>query len=188
MKKILLTGFRPFKKEEINPSEIIAKNIHGGNIGGKKVISQVLPTTEECGKIMEREIESIDPGYILSLGLAAGRNQIMPERVAVNVTPEKEDEKIFENGADAYFSLLPLNTIIKELHKNKIPARISNSAGTYFCNYIMYYTLHHVRNRGSVKAGFIHIPYVPEQVLDRDKPSMSLKMIERAIEIVIRSL
>ena len=187
MEKLLLTGFEPFGKEKINPSEIIVKKMHGRNIGGKKVISQVLPVNFSCGEIIRKEIENVAPKYILSLGLAGGRNQICLERIAINLSPE--NKKIFVDGADAYFSHLPLESILEELHKNNIPARISNSAGTYFCNYVMYYTLHYLKYRDlSIKAGFVHLPYIPEQVLDRDLPSMSLKTMEKAVEIVIRSI
>ncbi len=190
MKKVLLTGFESFRKEKINPSGIVAKKMHGKNIGGKKIISCVLPVTFDCGRIVHREIDDINPGYIISLGLACGRNQINLERVATNIFSEnKKTKKIFEDGPDAYFSLLPLENILKELHKNNIPARISNFAGIYFCNYIMYYTLHYLRYKSStIKAGFIHLPYIPEQVLDRDLPSMSLEMIKKGIEIVIRGI
>jgi len=187
MEKVLLTGFESFGKEKINPSGIVAKKMHGRNIGGRKIISHVLPVTYDCGKIIHREIDDIDPHYIVSLGLACKRNQITLERVAINMA--LENKKIFEDGPDAYFSLLPLGNILEELHKNNIPARISNFAGTYICNYIMYYTLHYLRyNNLDIKAGFIHLPYIPEQVLDRDLPSMSLETIEKGIEIAIRAL
>jgi len=187
MEKVLLTGFEPFGKEKIKPSGIIAKKVHGKNIGGKKVISCVLPVTFDCGKVICREIDNIDPQHILSLGLAGGRNQINLERVAINI--KSENKKIFEDGPDAYFSLLPLDNIMEELHKNNIPARISNFAGTYICNYVMYYTLHYLNyNNLNIKAGFIHLPYIPEQVLDRDLPSMNFETIEKSIEIAIRAL
>jgi pyroglutamyl-peptidase len=190
MEKLLLTGFEPFKKETINPSGILAKKMHGKNIGGKKVISSVFPVTFACGETIAQEIEDIDPVYVIGLGLASGRPQINLERIAVNIFSEgTTTKKIVADGPDAYFSLLPLEDILGELHKNKVPARISHSAGTYFCNYLLYRTLHHGAYRETpLKAGFIHLPCIPEQVLKRNLPSMSLAMMEEAVEIAIRKV
>ena len=38
----------------------------------------------------------------------------------------------------------------------------------------------------NIKAGFIHVPYIPEQVLEKPQPSMGLEMIRRALEIAIK--
>ncbi len=187
MNRVLLTGFEPFKEEEINPSQIVARKMHGRNIGGKKVISSILTVDETCAEKIQREITNVDPSHIVNLGLASGRSGICLEKVAINVMPEKKTEKIVEDGPDAYFSRLPVQRILKELHENNIPSRISYSAGTYFCNYIMYYTLHCTRDIPT-KSGFIHIPYTPKQVVTKDKPSMELEMIEKGVEIAVRCL
>ena len=45
-----------------------------------------------------------------------------------------------------------------------VPAAVSYTAGTYVCNHVMYTVLHEVEtNYPKMKAGFIHVPFLPEQ-------------------------
>ncbi|EGD50083.1 peptidase C15 pyroglutamyl peptidase I [Thermoanaerobacter ethanolicus JW 200] len=56
------------------------------------------------------------------------------------------------------------------------------------CNHLMYGILNYVHNnRLNIKAGFIHIPYLPVQVLNKPyTPSMSLGDMVKAIETAIK--
>jgi pyroglutamyl-peptidase len=58
-----------------------------------------------------------------------------------------------------------------------IPADISDVAGTFCCNHLMYGILHHIAlNDLPIRAGWIHLPHLPEVAALEDNlgaPSMS---------------
>ncbi len=134
----------------------------------------------------------------MHLGLAAERAQIALERVALNVmdysTPDNEDyqpvdEPCVPGGPAAYFSTLPLREIVSALHHEAIPAYLSNTAGTYVCNYTMYSTLHAIHARAlGTRAGLIHLPLLPSMI-DRGRsaePSMDFAVMLRGVEAALR--
>ncbi|USG99488.1 pyroglutamyl-peptidase I [Thermococcus argininiproducens] len=194
--RVLITGFEPFGGEKINPSWEAVKDLPE-KIDGVKILKKELPVSfkgikEKLPQILNKTM----PDIVILTGQAAGRANITIERVAINIMESKkedndgykpEDEPIFKEAPAAYFSTLPIKRIVKSLRNNKIPAAISNSAGTYVCNTAMYVALHHIAiNNLNIKAGFIHVPYIPEQVLEKPQPSMSLEMIRKALEITIK--
>ncbi|WP_175059339.1 pyroglutamyl-peptidase I [Thermococcus sp. 2319x1] len=194
--KVLVTGFEPFGGEKINPSWEAVKGLPE-KIENAEIIKHQLPVSfrgvkEKLLKI----IEDVKPDVVILTGQAGGRVNITVERVAINVMDARmednegykpEDEPIFEDAPAAYFATIPVKRIVKALRENKIPSMVSNSAGTYVCNTAMYTALHYIAVNGlEAKAGFIHVPYIPEQVLEKPQPSMSLEMIRKAIEIAIR--
>ena len=199
MKKILITGFEPFGGEKINPALEVIKLLPN-IISGNEVKVLEIPTIwkESIDKI-ETEIKKFKPDFILSIGQAGGRTDISIERVAINIDDfrikdnagnQPIDEKIFEDGENAYFSTLPIKAIQKSIMENKIPASISNTAGTFVCNHVFYGVRYLTEKRyKNIKSGFIHIPYLPEQVIDKaDTGSMSLDIILKGIEIAIQTI
>ncbi|RLG42640.1 MAG: pyroglutamyl-peptidase I, partial [Thermoproteota archaeon] len=139
----------------------------------------------------------VKPDIIINTGLAASRLVISIERVAVNIidarTPDNDglrpiDEPIDPEGPFAYPSTLPTRRILERLKSSGIPARLSYSAGTYLCNFVMYLSLRTVDKMGMrTLAGFIHVPYTPDLAAKKEKPapSMSLDLIRRAVEIAL---
>lgn len=195
--KILLTAFDPFANEKINPTLEVLKKLED-NILNAQIIKLELPTVFGISsKILEEKIKEVKPDVILSLGQAGGRSKITVERVAINVDDasikdnagEKPiDQKIRNDGENAYFSTLPIKAIVEEIKKAGIPAEISNTAGTFVCNHIMYEGLYLAEKYGNIKAGFIHIPFLPEQVIDKDMPSMNISDIKKSLEIAIATI
>lgn len=196
--KILLTAFDPFANEKINPTLEVLKKLEV-NILNAQIIKLELPTVFGISsKILEEKIKEVKPDVILSLGQAGGRSKITVERVAINVDDasikdnagEKPiDQKIRIDGKNAYFSTLPIKAIVEEIKKAAIPAEISNTAGTFVCNHIMYEDLYFAEKYGNIKAGFIHIPFLPEQVIDKkDMPSMNINDIKKALEIATATI
>lgn len=194
--KVLVTGFEPFGGETINPSWEAVKELPD-KIENAEIIKHQLPVTFKGVKEkLPKIIDEIEPNVVILTGQAGGRVNITVERVAINVMDARmednegykpEDEPIFEDAPAAYFATIPVKRIVNALRENKIPAMVSNSAGTYVCNTAMYTALHHIAIKGlDTKAGFIHVPYIPEQVLEKPQPSMSIEMIRKAIEIAIK--
>lgn len=195
--KILVTGFDAFNGEKINPASLIIDKLRK-EVSGHKIEKLLLPTSfYKAGEILEKEIDKLRPDIIISLGQAGGRSEITVERVAINIADASIsdndgnmpiDEKIKKDGENAYFSTLPIKAIVENLKKEEISASVSNSAGTYVCNYVMYTDLYLSKKYEGMTAGFIHVPYLPAQVLDkRGVASMSLENMVRAVETIIKT-
>lgn len=198
MKKLLLTGFEPFLEFPINPTTEIATSLNGEIIGNYQVIGEVLTVDfNQSGQQLIELIQKHDPDAVVSLGLAVGRNSITPERIAINCNDGPVDnkghkpngERIIEDGPDAYFSKLPLYKMIETLENNGYPAKISNTAGTYLCNNVMYHGLHYFSQKGMHRpSGFIHIPASHALAVKKNMPSWSQRDLSEAIKLAITCL
>lgn len=197
--KILVTGFDPFGGEPINPAIETVKRLPD-KILDCEIIKLEIPTVAKKSivKIEEAIIEH-NPDVILSIGQAGGRHDISVERIGINIDDfrikDNEgnqiiDEPVFEDGENAYFSTLPVKAIVENIQKNKIPSSISYTAGTFVCNHVLYGVRYLIEKKyNGKKSGFIHIPFLPEQVIDkRNMPSMDINTIVKAIEIAIETI
>jgi pyroglutamyl-peptidase len=198
MKKLLLTAFEPFGGESINPSVEAARAIRGVHFEGAQVETLVLPVVRFDAEAAALErIRTSKPDIVIMLGQAANRARVTPERVAINVDdfpiPDNDGnlppcEPIVEDGPVGYFSTLSIQSIVAELKTRRIPAAISNSAGTYLCNRLFYRVMHCIATEDlRIQAGFIHVPYLHEQILDKtlESPSMSRDTILEAVHVAI---
>ena len=196
--KILVTGFDPFGGEPTNPAIESVKRIDD-NIEGAEIIKLEIPTVfHKAADVVEEKIKEVKPDVVLSIGQAGGRYGITVERVAINQDDARiEDNEgkqpidvaIREDGAPAYFSTLPIKAMVEEIKKENLPASVSNTAGTFVCNHIMYQDLYLAEKYGNIKAGFIHVPYLTEQVVDKkDTASMSLEDIVKGLNAAIRAI
>lgn len=197
--KLLVTGFDPFGEEKINPSIETVKRLPG-EIAGAKIIKLEIPTV--CGRsveVIEEAITRYDPDVILSIGQAGGRADISVERIGINVDdfriPDNEggkrtDEPIDPQGPDAYFVKVPVKAMVERIRERNIPASVSNTAGTFVCNHVIYGVCRLIDIKYPGKcSGFIHIPYLPQQVLDkRNTPSMSQELMVGAVTAAIEAI
>ncbi|SDN79475.1 pyroglutamyl-peptidase [Psychrobacillus sp. OK028] len=199
MKKLLLTGFEPFLSFTVNPTMKIVEELNRTTIGEYEVMSRVLSVDfAQAGAHLIHLLEEIKPDAVISLGLAGGRYKITPERIAINVKDGAADnhghtpldETIQLDGEPGYFSTLPIRSMVDELIKEGLPATISNTAGTYLCNNVMYEALHYAKmNKLDMPCGFIHIPASHELAIQNGKiPSWSHADLKRGIEICIEVL
>lgn len=197
--KVLITGFDPFGGESINPALEAVKQLPD-TIEGAEVIKLEIPTVfrKSLEKIEENIIKH-NPDVVISIGQAGGRFGITPERVAINIDdariPDNEtnqpiDIPIFEDGDAAYFTTLPIKAMVKEMQDNGIPASVSNTAGTFVCNHVMYGVLYMAAKKyPNIKAGFIHVPYIPSQVVTKpNQPSMSTDDITKGLALCIKAI
>lgn len=197
--KILVTGFDPFGGEKINPAIESVKRLPD-EIAGAEVIKLEIPTVigKSVDKIREK-IEEVKPDVVLSVGQAGGRPDITVERVGINCDDcrikdnegnQPIDEKVAEDGPAAYFATLPIKAIVKHIQDGGIPASVSNTAGTFICNHVLYGVAHIKATKyPNMKTGFIHIPFLPEQVVDkRNMPSMALETIVKGLTLAIEAI
>ena len=193
--KIIVTGFDPFGGEKINPSIECVKALP--EIEGVELIRLELPTVfKESAKRLNDVIKDVKPDAVLSVGQAGGRAGITLERIAINVddaripdniSQQPIDETIQTEGEAAYFTTLPIKRIVKAIREAGIPAEVSNTAGTFVCNHIMYQALFAATKADKpFKAGFMHIPFIPEQTAD--KPSLPLEESTKALQMAIETI
>ncbi|WP_251860126.1 pyroglutamyl-peptidase I [Clostridium sp. Marseille-Q2269] len=198
MKKVLITGFDPFGGEKVNPALEAVKKIQD-EIAGAEVIKVEIPTVfRKSLEKLEEAIKEHNPDIVICIGQAGGRFDITVERVAINIDdariPDNEgnspiDIPIFEDGENAYFSTLPIKAMVKEIKENNIPASVSNTAGTFVCNHVMYGLLYMLDKKfKNVKGCFIHVPFIPDQVITKaNTASMSLENITKGLECAIKA-
>lgn len=195
---VLVTGFEPFGGEASNPSwdvcELLPASIAGMRVETCRVPCEFRHSIEVVAAAIERH----RPTLILCVGQAGGRAHLSVERVAINVDDARipdnaggkpVDEAIAANGPPAYFATLPVKAMAAAMRAAGVPAEVSNSAGTYVCNHLMYGVLHYVAaSGGEARAGFIHVPYAERQVLDKPGvPALAVATMARGIEAAIEA-
>lgn len=197
--KLLLTAFDPFGGESVNPA-LEAVKLVPEKIGSVDIIKLEIPTVfrksiEKVRSAMEKE----RPDVVLCIGQAGGRFDINPERVAINIDdariPDNEGNQpvgpIYEDGKNAYFATLPIKAMVQKIRGAGLPASVSNTAGTFVCNHIMYGVLYHIeKSFPGMKGGFIHVPFIPAQVVNRPAPApyMAMTDIAKAIGEAIKAI
>ena len=197
--KVLLTAFDPFGGEPVNPAQEAVAAV-ADNIAGAEIVKVVVPTV--FGKSIETVYEAMkreNPDVTFCIGQAGGRVGLTPERVAINLDDARIednegnqpfDRTIFEDGETAYFTSLPVKAMVAKIKEASLPASVSYTAGTFVCNHLMYGVLYHISKEfPDMKGGFMHVPYLHEQVLNRaNTPSLSKDDIVRGIEAAITAI
>lgn len=210
---MLVTGFQSYGGRSANPAEAVATALDGTTIAGLAVTGVGLPVDfRAVSTIVPALIDDLRPRVVLSLGLWPGESMIRLERVAANWSvfelPDnaghRQVGKVMENGPDGYLSTLPHDAIEARLRAAGIPCRQSGSAGTYLCNAVSYIVLDHCRRiHPTIRAGFVHLPYLPAQVAEllddialqaqveqhqrADYASMSLDLMIAAVRLALET-
>lgn len=189
MKTLLITGFDPFGGENINPSWEAVKRLPDV-IGNCRVQKMQIPTVfGEAAQTVLRQAEELKADIILSVGQAGGRAAVTPERIGINIRSASiadnkgnmpQEQPIVPGGSDGIFATVPVAAMVESIKEAGLPGAVSNSAGTFVCNDVLYTLLHHFAGTAT-QVGFIHVPYLPEQ----GTPSLSLEDTVRALERVI---
>ena len=193
--KLMITAFEPFGGDAENAAALTMEALPD-SVFGFEICKVLLPTV--FGAAADKavgEAKRIRPDAIVCLGQAGGRNAVTPERTAVNVMnasrPDNagnrpEDEPVVPGGPAAYFSTLPVRSLADAIRAAGIPAAVSESAGTYVCNSVMYAMLHYVSEAGlGIPCGFIHLPYLDVQACAEGTPVISRDDAVRAVRTAV---
>jgi pyroglutamyl-peptidase len=196
MKTVLLTGFEPFGDNAVNPSELVAARLDGRLIRGHRVAGAVLAC--EFGQAirqLKQRIEQHQPALVVCLGLAQGRGDITPERVALNLDDARIPDNagrqptgrpVVRGGPVGYWSTLPVKAIAAALRARGFRASVSQTAGTFVCNHVFYGLMHTLaRRRGGARGGFIHLP--PVSVGGGANPGWTLDRTTEAVALAIET-
>lgn len=191
-RKLLITGFDPFGGETVNPAWEAVKQLPD-QIGSFLLCKLEIPTVFGlAARTVLDAAEAFRPDVILCIGQAGGRSALTPERIAVNIRDAKipdnagnqpVGEVCCEDGPAAYFATVPVSAMAEAIRNIQIPAQVSNSAGAFVCNDVLYCLLHHY-NGTNVQVGFIHVPYLPEQ----GSPCLPLSDTVRGLEAAVVAL
>lgn len=191
-KKLLITGFDPFGGENINPSWEAVKLLPE-KIGVYTIHKMEIPTVfDVAARQVLDQANQLQPEVILCIGQAGGRNAVTPERIAVNIRDARiadnrgfqpSGDRVVPEGPAAYFSTLPVEKMANAICQAGFPGAVSNTAGTFVCNDVLYTLLHHFDGT-DLRTGFIHVPYLPSQ----GTPNMELADIAKALTAAIEAL
>ena len=191
MKKLLITGFAPFGGGEVNPSWLAVAQLPK-QIGEFELCKLEIPTVfgEAAAEVLQKA-DAVGAEIVLCVGMAAGRDAVTPERIAVNIRDARipdnagnqpRGEFVAPDGPAAYFATVPVEKMAERIRQAGIRATVSNSAGAYVCNDVFYSLLH--ASAGTARqVGFIHVPQLPQQ----GSPSMDLAQIVAALTAAIRA-
>lgn len=195
MKKLLITGFDPFGGESTNPSweavRLLPDTLHGWQLTKLQ-----LPTvfTAAAHRLLEA-VDELEPQAVICVGQAGGRSAITPEVIGINLQEARipdnagqqpVNEPVLPGGPAAYFATLPVRELVAAIQAAGVPAALSYTAGTFVCNEVLYSLLHHTESSG-IRAGFIHVPWLPEQAKEA-QPSLPLAQIVQGLEAAIAVL
>lgn len=200
--KTLLIGFAPFADYDVNPSQQLVEALTSST--DANLYGRIYPVQQEGLRArLHRDLQELRPQRVIALGLAAGIPAIQLERIAVNLADfripdaqgkQPQAQPVKQGGPQAYFSTLPLQAWQHTLLQQGIPARLSNSAGTYLCNLLMYEILDHQAAQGfPQQGGFVHLPLTCAMVTQRAQeglftslqPSLPLSFMARGIRSLL---
>ena len=189
MKKLLITGFEPFGGAAVNPAWEAVKRLPE-RIGDYELMKLQIPTAfGEAAQLVLSWAESWKPDAVIAVGQAGGRSAVTPERIGINLRlatiPDNRGvqpagEKVMLDGPDGLFSPLPVENMAEAIRKKGLPGQVSNTAGTFVCNDVLYSLLYRFKGT-AVRAGFIHVPWLPEQ----GSPSLELEKTVQALTAAI---
>ena len=190
-----MTGFEPFGGDQINPSWEIAKALNGQKIAGVNIIARMLPCVfGEALKVLQQSIDEVNPDLVLALGQAGGRSDFSIERIAINIDDARIadnagaqpiDQPVVNGAPAAYFSTLPIKTMVAELRAAGHPASVSQTAGTFVCNHV-FFGLQHALHGSGVRSGFMHLPLLPAQAARlAGQPSMALEQMLAGVSLAL---
>lgn len=195
---LLLTGFEPFGGDAGNPSWDAVRMLQGRRIAGHRVAARRLPVLFGGSlQVLRAAIRETSPALVLCVGQAGGRAAVGFERVAINIDdariPDNAgacpiDTPVVRGGPAAYFATLPIKAMREAVLAAGIPAEISQTAGTYVCNHVFYGLMHALQRTPRTRAGFVHIPYAPEQAARHPgTPCLAVDLVAEALRLALRA-
>ncbi|KRL12645.1 pyrrolidone-carboxylate peptidase [Levilactobacillus zymae DSM 19395] len=197
--KILVTGFDPFDHATVNPAWEAVRRLPA-TVKTATIVTQEIPTVfGQSAEVLHAAIVRERPDVVLSIGQAGGRAALTPERVAINLDDARiadnagqrpQDQSIQPTGAPAYFTQLPVKAMVAAIQQAGLPAQLSTTAGTFVCNHLMYQAQYlRATEFPDLRAGFLHIPFLPEQVIHRPgTPSLALADAVRGITAALEAI
>jgi len=202
---VLLTGFEAFGTTPVNPAEQVARQLDGEQVGSAKIVARIVPNTFfTCVEVVQTAIAEVRPDAVVMMGEYGGRSMVTVERIAQNLNDSAryglrdndgkslQDDLTAFDGPAAYCATLPIRAMVRAMRAAGIPADISDAAGTFCCNHLMYGILHHIAIEGlDLRAGWVHLPHLPEVAASEQNlgaPSMSVETAAAGLRAAIAAI
>jgi pyroglutamyl-peptidase len=199
MTRVLLTSFEPFGGGSVNSSLEVGRAVSEHPPAGVELVWAVLPVVaSRCARAAWERVERYRSAWVVALGQAAGAAALRLERRAANLDdfplPDNSGvrickKRIAASGPASYRTPAPVEDLARELDRRSIPVELSEWAGSYVCNRLYYELLHRsAEERAGLRALFVHLPLLPEQVADHEKkqtPSRPLKELAEGVRVVV---
>jgi len=188
----ILTGFEPFRDYQANPSQQIAEQLDGCQVGELQVVGRILPVEwEKDTDVLFPAIDAMRPALILSLGLAGHASYLWVERLAVNLRAAEAGRHlpIVPDGPLAYLATIDADAVSQAMRDVGVPAQAHIYAGDYLCNHLLYQALHYCATRQlDTRVGFIHLPLSAEQAIAENQigtPVLPLETMLRGVRAAL---
>ncbi|VBA45633.1 pyroglutamyl-peptidase I [Mycobacterium attenuatum] len=209
MSQVLVTGFGAYGNTPTNPAQLTAEALDGRVIAGATVTARIVPNVFfESITATQQAIADVRPDVVVMLGEYPGRAVITVERLAQNINDCGRygladnagtvlvGEHTDPAGPVAYHATVPIHAMVVAMRAAGVPADVSDAAGTFVCNHLMYGVLHHIaQNALPMRAGWMHLPCLPSVAALEDNlgvPSMSVETavtgVTAGIEAAVRQL
>ncbi|WP_045835276.1 hypothetical protein [Hyphomicrobium sp. 99] len=188
---VLLTGFGSFPGVPVNASASLARRVARRArvvFPEARFASATLPTEwDRAPRLVAKLHEQHRPVLALHFGVASGAKSLRLETEARNFCRNAVDAagatprslSLSADGPAVRASSIPVREIVTALHVKGYLASISNEAGGYLCNAVLYHSLAFAEARGGCQVGFVHIPS------DLTEPPLRFEeATEAALEII----
>lgn len=174
---VVISGFDHYDGVEVNPAVEVPKAIAEQGLGVSSApddpLEQVAVTVHavsipvsfaKAWPTLKETIEATKPNIVIATGLKHAARGVMLERCATNlmdaIKPDADNviprrEPIDPNGPAAYWTRLPLRSILNDFTDDSIPATLSSDAGTFVCNSLFYNLLNWTATQEQVLGGFV---------------------------------
>ena len=198
---VIVTGYEPWERASENPTLDVLNRLEALRWNEADLTTLQFPVdTSQISAIVDKALDEHRPDVWISLGLAPGASRIAVERIAANVLDyqisdnagnEPQRKQVFVGAPLAYAATIPVYAIADAIRQRGIPIKISNSAGTYACNQLMYTALHMIEMKKlGTRGGFIHVPLTPGFVAKQNDayhevPSMNFDLMVDAVTTAI---
>jgi pyroglutamyl-peptidase len=193
----VVQGFGPFGGFPANPSELLVRSL--AERAEPDITTEVLPVSlRRAAAGVPALMAEHRPRVWLGVGLAAGRTALSVEAVAVNLAdwPQAaadddgvavERVPVSTDGPAAHLTTLPVHEILTSWRDAGIPGYLSQTAGSYLCNYSFYAAAQAARELGlACMVGFLHVPLLPELVNEpQQQPSMHMALQAAGLDLVL---
>ncbi|KAE8128806.1 MULTISPECIES: pyroglutamyl-peptidase I [Bifidobacterium] len=182
---VVISGFGPYEGVESNPAYEVPAALAGRGLGERgderddalrdvevSITATRLPISfGSAWPTLLKTIEAVNPDIVIATGLKQASHGIRLERCAINVMDASRPDAdnalptrlpIDAQGPAAYWTRLPLRSILADFTRDGIPASLSSDAGTFVCNSLFYNLLNWSSSQPRVLSGFVNFPMLTD--------------------------
>lgn len=173
---VVISGFDHYDGVSVNPCVEVPRALaeRGVDLDGAQITVRAvaLPVSyTRAWDVLRQALESVRPDVVIATGLKHTARGVMLERCATNqISNGRPDADgmtpptgpIRDDGPAAYWTRLPLRSILHDFAHDGIPASLSSDAGTFVCNALFYRLLDWTAAQDHVLSGFVSLPRAAE--------------------------